>query len=77
VEHLATVTGLVEAGIGISVVPELTLFHFRRDTLVTRPLALPGLTRTIYLVQRREGSLSVAAQTLYDLILARLGTTLA
>ena len=74
VEHLATVMGLVEAGLGISVVPALTLFHFQRETLVTRPLPLPGLTRTIYLVQRREGSLSVAAQTLHDLIVARLGS---
>lgn len=73
VEHLATVMGLVEAGLGISVVPALTLFHFRRETLVTRPLPLPALTRTLYLVQRREGSLSVAAQTLHDLVVARLG----
>jgi DNA-binding transcriptional LysR family regulator len=74
VEHLATVMGLVEAGIGISVVPALTLFHFRRDTVVTRPLAIPGLTRTLFLVQRREGSLSVAAQTLHDLIAQRMGS---
>ncbi|MGI4777427.1 MAG: LysR substrate-binding domain-containing protein [Janthinobacterium lividum] len=73
VEHLATVMGLVEAGLGISVVPALTLFHFRRDTLVTRPLPVAGLTRTVYIVQRREGSLSVAAQTLHDLVVARLG----
>jgi DNA-binding transcriptional LysR family regulator len=74
VEHLATVMGLVEAGLGISVVPALTLFHFQRETLVTRPLPLPSLTRTLYMVQRREGSLSVAAQTLHDLIVARLGS---
>ncbi|MDB5878129.1 MAG: transcriptional regulator, LysR family [Variovorax sp.] len=73
VEHLATVMGLVEAGLGISVVPALTLFHFRRDTLVTRPLPVGGLTRTVNIVQRREGSLSVAAQTLHDLVVARLG----
>jgi len=74
VEHLATVMGLVEAGVGISVVPALTLFHFRRDTVVTRPLPVAGLTRVIYLVQRREGSLSVAAQTLHDLIVQRFGS---
>jgi DNA-binding transcriptional LysR family regulator len=74
VEHLATVMGLVEAGLGISVVPALTLFHFQRETLVTRPLPLASLTRTLYMVQRREGSLSVAAQTLHDLIVARLGS---
>lgn len=73
VEHLATVMGLVEAGLGISVVPALTLFHFRRETVVTRPLPLAGLTRTVYVVQRREGSLSLAAQSLHDLVVARLG----
>ncbi|MBU2286824.1 MAG: LysR family transcriptional regulator [Gammaproteobacteria bacterium] len=74
VEHLATVTGLVEAGLGISVVPTLTLFHFQRETLVTRLLPLPGLRRTLYVVQRREGSLSIAAQTLCDAIVARMST---
>jgi LysR family carnitine catabolism transcriptional activator len=74
VEHLATVAGLVEAGVGISVVPALTLFHFQKDALVTRPLAVAGLTRTIYIVQRREGSLSIAAQTLHELIVSRMGS---
>ncbi|RYZ11299.1 MAG: LysR family transcriptional regulator [Comamonadaceae bacterium] len=74
VEHLATVMGLVEAGVGISVVPTLTLFHFERDTLVTRPLRIGGLHRTISLVQRREGSLSLAAQALHDLIVERMGS---
>ena len=73
VEHLATVMGLVEAGVGISVVPALTLFHFRREGLVTRPLPVPGLRRDVYLVRRREGGLSVAAQTLHDLVVRRLG----
>jgi LysR family carnitine catabolism transcriptional activator len=74
VEHLATVMGLVEAGLGISVVPALTLFHFGRKTLVTRPFPVASLTRNVYLVQRREGSLSMAAQALHDLIVKRLGS---
>ncbi|MGA0572713.1 LysR family transcriptional regulator [Variovorax sp. VNK109] len=74
VEHLATVTGLVEAGLGISAVPALTLFHFRRETIHTRPLPLKDLRRTVYLVQRSEGSLSMAAQALHDLIIQRIGT---
>lgn len=73
VEHLATVTGLVEAGLGISAVPALTLFHFQRDTIHTRPLPLKDLRRTVYLVQRNDGSLSVAAQALHDLIIERIG----
>lgn len=73
VEHLATVTGLIEAGVGISVVPTLTLFHFQRESLLTRPISARGLSRTIHLVQRREGSLSLAAQALHDLIFERMG----
>lgn len=69
VEQLATVMGMVRAGLGISVVPTLTLFHFNQPGLVTRPLALPGLTRQIYLVRRRERSLSPAAQALYALVM--------
>ena len=72
VDQLATVTGMVEAGLGISVVPALTLFHFERKSLVTRPLAVANLTRKIYVVRRQEGSLSVAAQALHDLIVARM-----
>ncbi|KRB28041.1 LysR family transcriptional regulator [Acidovorax sp. Root70] len=69
VEQLATVMGMVRAGLGISVVPALTLFHFDQPGLVTRPLSLPGLTRQIYLVRRRDESLSVAAQALYALVM--------
>ncbi len=72
VDQLATVAGMVEAGLGISVVPALTLFHFERKSLVTRPLAIAGLTRKIYVVRRQQGSLSVAAQALHDLIVARM-----
>ena len=72
VDQLATVTGMVDAGLGISVVPELTLFHFKRKSLVTRPLAIANLTRKIYVVRKQEGSLSVAAQALHDLIVRRM-----
>ncbi|MBV7541820.1 LysR family transcriptional regulator [Acidovorax sp. sic0104] len=71
VEQLATVMGMVRAGLGISVVPALALFHFEQPGLVTRALALPGLTRQIYLVRRRDESLSVAAQALHALFTAR------
>lgn len=72
VDQLATAAGMVEAGLGISVVPALTLFHFERKTLVTRPLATTGLTRKIYLVRRQEGSLSAAAQALHDLVMEKM-----
>ena len=50
--------------------PALTLFHFAQPDLVTRPLHWPGLMRRIYLVRRRDRSLSLAAQSLYEQVLA-------
>ena len=72
VEQLATVTGMVEAGLGISIVPTLTLYQFQRPSLVTRPLSLSNFTRQVFMVRRKEGSLSIAAQTLHDLVLAHM-----
>lgn len=71
VDQLATVSGMVRAGLGISVVPALTLYQFRSPDLAVRPVHWPGLTRRIYLVRRRDRSLSVAAQGLYDWIMPR------
>ena len=69
VDQLATVMGMVRAGMGISVVPSLALFHFRDADVVTRPLGWPGLTRRLYLVRRRDRGLSLAAQTLYEMVM--------
>ena len=69
VDQLATVMGMVRAGMGISVVPSLTLFHFRDAEVATRPLGWPGLTRHLYLVRRRDRGLSLAAQTLYEMLM--------
>ncbi len=71
VDQLATVSGMVRAGLGISVVPALTLYQFQSPALVVRPLNWRGLTRRIYLVRPRDRSLSLAAQALQDWVLAR------
>lgn len=70
VDQLATAMGMVRAGLGVSLMPALTLFHFAQPGLVTRPVPWAGLKRTIYLVRRRERSLSLAAQSLYERVLA-------
>ncbi|MBF5004419.1 LysR family transcriptional regulator [Diaphorobacter caeni] len=74
VEQLATVMGMVRAGLGISAIPSLTLFHFQQPGLVTRPLLWPELTRQIYLVRRRDRSLSSAAQALYTQLMTHRPT---
>jgi DNA-binding transcriptional LysR family regulator len=70
-DQLSTVAGMVRAGLGITVVPALTLFHFRHPDLATVPLDAPGMVREIFLLRSRDRGLSIAARTLYDLCLRR------
>ncbi len=70
VEHLATVAALVAQGFGISVVPELTLFHFQREGLAQVPVRDASLRRSLVLAQRKSQALSVAARAMAEAILA-------
>lgn len=74
VDQLASVSGMVAAGLGISVVPALTLYQFQTPGLITRPLKWKGLKRDIYLIRRREKSLSLAAQRFYEWIMSNKPT---
>lgn len=71
VDQLATVVGMVRAGLGVSIVPVLTLFHFDQPGIATRALNWSGLKRKIYLIRRRDRSLSLAAQSLYERVMAQ------
>jgi LysR family transcriptional regulator, carnitine catabolism transcriptional activator len=66
VEHLATVAGLVREGLGVSVVPELTLFHFRREGLRAVPVRDKALRRPIVAARRKAKALSIAARAMWD-----------
>jgi len=70
VEHLATAAGLISAGLGISIVPAMTLFHFQQAGLTIKPLQDKGLRRSLYLVRRKGRGLSMAAQAFYELLSA-------
>jgi LysR family carnitine catabolism transcriptional activator len=72
VEHLATVAGLIGQGLGVSLVPELTLFQFRSLDLIAIPLDADAVVRPILIVQRKDRALSHAAQGMLELIEARL-----
>jgi DNA-binding transcriptional LysR family regulator len=65
--HSATVFGLVEAGVGVSVLPWLALPLPAGAALVARPL-VPRAERTVELVRRRDRSLSPAAEAVWGLI---------
>jgi len=71
VEHLATLAALIESGLGVSVVPELTLFQFRLPNLTAIPVDAPELVRPLLIVTPKERSLSIAAQGLLDLVQAK------
>jgi len=66
VEQLATVMGMVRAGLGVSLVPALSLAYFQDPDIAIRRLDGPAPSRTIYWVRHRHQSLGPAAQTFYD-----------
>ncbi|NSX04004.1 LysR family transcriptional regulator [Cupriavidus gilardii] len=70
VEHLATVAGLVAAGLGVTVVPSLALFQFQLPNLAIRPLRLESLVRDICLVRLRDRGDSAAASAMLDYVYA-------
>jgi len=63
-----TLLGLVEAELGVAVVPELAMPHSAHPTLVSVPLSDPVVTRTLGLIRRRRRPLSPVARHLYELL---------
>lgn len=61
VSHLATAGALVSAGLGITILPRLTLKVLRIDGLVVREISNFGALRRIGLVRRTGHTLSPAA----------------
>jgi DNA-binding transcriptional LysR family regulator len=68
VEHLATITAMVAAGLGVAALPELAALVARSAQVVQRPLAAPVQRRPIGLVTRQGASLSPAAQAMVALL---------
>ena len=71
-EHLSTSLGLVEAGLGVAVVPRLALPRGAHPVLVARALVDPLVERATGLVLRRGTEPAPAARTLLDLLTERL-----
>jgi DNA-binding transcriptional LysR family regulator len=65
-QHVTTLLGLVEAGLGVSVVPSLAMPGQDHPLLVSVPLEEPVVTRRVGLIRRRGRPLSPAAQQLFD-----------
>jgi len=69
VQHVPALVSLVEAGVGIGVVPQLAMPKGRHAALVSKPLREPAISRDIGLIHRRGRQLSPVAQLLYDMLM--------
>jgi DNA-binding transcriptional LysR family regulator len=69
VSHLNTIAGLVLNRLGISIVSESAIALIKRPGLVAIPFHDPKIIRPIYLVKKRNRSLSFAAKALWDQLL--------
>lgn len=69
VNHLTTSLGLVEKGLGVSVLPQLATPPDDHPVIVARPIGDPPIKRTIGLVERRAARLSPAAQRFRDMLI--------
>ena len=68
VNHLTTSLGLVERGLGISVLPKLATPPNGHPTIVTKPINGPEVKRTIGIIERRTARLSPAARQFRDML---------
>ena len=62
--YMAKLARFVEAGLGITIVPSLSLHQF--PTLGVRMLETPRVSRPIYLIRRRGRTLSAAADAFFN-----------
>ena len=75
VRHVSTLIGLVENGLGLAVVPKLTL-PLQPAAVVGVKLDKPAVSRTIAIVRRRGRSLSPAAATFAKMLASAGRSTL-
>ncbi|WP_424940713.1 LysR family transcriptional regulator [Aliiroseovarius sp. S253] len=62
--NLTSITGMVQANIGITILPEMAVRAANSTGLVFRPLAEPQAKREIHLLRRADSTLSPAARLL-------------
>jgi len=73
VNNLTTALGLVQAGLGASVLPRLATPSAPHTNTVTKPIRSPEVTRALGIIERRKGLLSPAAKYFRDMLLADWG----
>ena len=64
-QHQTTMIGLVEAGLGIAVVPSMAMPRRDHPLLVSVPLDNPVISRVVGLIKKRGKPIEGVAQDLY------------
>lgn len=72
VQHLSTLVGLLEAGLGVGIVPGMAMAGLSGHRLVARPLTEPAVARRLVLLERRGATLSPAAVALRSMVVEAL-----
>lgn len=68
VQRASTALGLVAEGVGVAILPQLSMQRDAYPRIRVIPLANPRISRTLVLLSRKTAIFSPAADALYDLI---------
>ncbi|UHL65066.1 LysR substrate-binding domain-containing protein [Paralcaligenes sp. KSB-10] len=68
VAQFGTLAGLISSGFGISIVPQLAVYLCNRPGLLACPINARKALRPIYIIKRKDRSLSAAAQAMWNQI---------
>jgi DNA-binding transcriptional LysR family regulator len=71
VNHVPALVSFVLSGLGVGVVPRMALPPDGQEGLVAIPITDPRISRKIGLISRQGRQLPVAAQVLYDMLVAK------
>jgi LysR family transcriptional regulator, transcription activator of glutamate synthase operon len=67
-EDIDTLKGLVAAGLGVSLLPEITLVENVPNETVKVPISQPNVTRTVGIIKPRNRELAPSEQLFYDFL---------
>lgn len=71
--QIATALAMVAAGLGVTVIPQSAVSHIAYANVVSRAFRGKGVTRMIYLVRRKHGSLTPAAEKMIEAVMGLVG----
>ncbi|AHV92331.1 LysR family transcriptional regulator [Bordetella holmesii] len=72
VEHLATASAMVESGVGLTIVPSLTLYQFRRPSLAIVPIEDSSFKREVFILTHKNKLLALPARAMRDMVIAHV-----